>query len=365
MKRIISKILVAVMVMTMLTACSSSTAEESASATEDSKATETEATETEEATVEEQAEAVVEEVAEETGESMEGKFVGISMPSVGNDFLLALSQAIQGALEAQGCKVQIDSAENDVTTQISQIENFTTMGCDVIVVWAVNGDGVSSACTAAVNAGIPVMAFAYEIPGVTTTVVSASDAAMAEQCAAMASEWINNNYPDAGDGEVNVLVMTSSTVPESVTRSEGLKKIAENTKVNMITEEVENQDKTDAARTLTENTLLVHPEINVILTVNGTCAIGAESFVNSSASPIEDKSKFAIFCIDQTEEITAKIIDSVDNKSVLRGTISMGTFEDTIGDFMKGVTPLLTGQEPIERIDGKAFIVIPETLEVQ
>ena len=350
MRKIFSIILAIAVAFTMLTGCSKQKTEEPAANNGDSAA------------VTQAADQITEAVTEATEGSAEGKTVGITMPSIGNDFMLALSQVLQGALEAQGCKVQVDSAENDVTTQLTQIENFTTMGCDVIVVWAVNGDGVASACKSAIDAGIPVLAFAYEIPGATTSVISATEESMAAQCVAMTSDWIDKTFADAGDGEVNVFVMTSSTVPQSVTRSDGLKKIAENKKVNLITAEVEDQDNTDAARTLIENTMLSNPDIDVVMAVNGTCAIGIESFISSSSSPVQDKSKFGIFCIDETEEIVAKIKASETNESVLRGTISMGTLDDTVNDFMKGITPLITGQTPLERVDGQAFVITPETL---
>lgn len=349
MKKIISIILAVSVIFTMLTGCSTKKAEESGA----NNGT---------AAVTEAADQITKAVTSAAEGSAKGKSVGITMPSIGNDFMLALSQVLQGALEAQGCKVQVDSAENDVTTQLTQIENFTTMGCDVIVVWAVNGDGVASACKAAIDAGIPVLAFAYEIPGVTTSVISASEESMTAQCVSMASDWIDKTFAEAGAGEVNVFVMTSSTVPQSVIRSEGLKKITENNKVNLITAEVEDQDNTDAARTLIENTMLATPDIDVIIAVNGTCAIGIESYISSTSSPIQDKSKFGIFCIDETEEIVAKIKASATNESVLRGTISMGTLDDTVNDFMKGITPLITGQTPIARVDGQAFVITPETL---
>ena len=293
----------------------------------------------------------------------EQKFIGITVPSVGNDFMLALTNSMKSALEDAGCKVQLDSAENDVTTQISQIENFTTMGCDSIVVWAVNGDGVASSCKQAVDAGIPVVAFAYEIPGASTSIISATDEDMAAMCVELANDWIDKTFPDAGDGEVKVYVMTASTVPESVTRSEGLKKIADNPKVTMIESEVEDQDNTDTARTLTENTLLANPDVDVMLCMNGTCGVGAESYVMSSGSPITDKSKFAIFCVDETDEIDAKILASEKDESVLRGTVSLGSREATVSDFMKGMDPILKGETPVERVDGSASPLTPETLK--
>ncbi|HHV10720.1 MAG TPA: substrate-binding domain-containing protein [Clostridiales bacterium] len=350
MKKIFSIILVIAMSLTMLAGCSTQKSGDSVTNGGDSAA------------VTKAADQITEAVTDTTGGSAEGKLVGITMPSVGNDFLLALSQGFQRALEAEGCRVQIDSAENDVTTQLTQIENFTTMDADVIVVWAVNGNGVASACKAAMDAGIPVLAFAYEIPGVTTSIISASEESMAVQCVSMTSDWIDKTFADAGDGEVNVFVMTASNTPEAAVRSKILLTIADNPKVKVIAAEVENQDSTDAARTLTENTMLTNPDIDVIIAFGAASAIGAESYISSSSSSIKDKSKFGIFSIDETEEIVAKIKASETNESVLRGTISMGTFDDTINDFMKGITPLITGQTPIERVDGQAYIITPETL---
>ena len=306
--------------------------------------------------------ATTQAVTEATGGIGKGKTVGITVPSIGNDFALNLTKLMQKSLEDVGCKVQLDSAESDVTKQIQQIENDVTMGCDVLIVWATNGEGVSSACKAAVSQGIEVLAFANEIPGASCSMISASDADMGAACAKMSSEWIDKTYADAKDGDVKVLVLTSSVIPEAVTRSDALKKIADNKKVKMTVQEIADWNDSDAARKMTENTLLADPDVDVIVSANGTMAKGAESFVVSSSSTIKDKSKFAIFCVDEDDEIDAKIKDSVDNKSVLRGTISMGTMDDTINDLMKGMTPLLKGDKP-QDIHGSAYKVTPDSLK--
>ena len=314
-----------------------------------------------EAIIESNAQSVAESVKETLGTANgEGKKIGMTVPSIGNDFMLALTDAMQAAIEETGAEVQFDSAENNVTTQISQIENDITMGCDMLVVWAVNGDGVANACQAAVEQGIPVLAFAYEIPGATCSVISATDEDMGTACAQMASDWIDEN--DAADGDVKVFVMTSSTTPESVIRSDAiLNKIKENSKVTVVEAEVTDQDKTDAARTLAENTLLANPDTDVIICMNGTCGVGTESYVMSGGSPIEDKSKFAVFCVDETDEIISKIKASVNNESVLRGTVSMGDINATVTDFMKALTPMINGEEPVS-VDGVATIITPDTL---
>lgn len=289
------------------------------------------------------------------------KFVGISFPTVGNDFLAALGDNMKKALEDAGCKVQLDAAENDVTTQIEQIENFTTMGCDIIVVWAVNGEGVSSACKKAIDNGVQVLAFAYPVPGATASVISASDESMAAQAVTMMNEWVDKTYPDAKDGEVKILTITSTTTPELGIRSDALKKIADNKKVTLITQEVANADSSDEARKTTENIFMTDSDIDAVLALNGTSALGAESFIDSSSSPVTDKSKFAIFCVDESQEIVAKIQASATNESVLRGTVSMGSMGDTINDFMKGMDPLLKGETP-QNITGSAYPITVDTL---
>lgn len=303
------------------------------------------------------------DTSDSTEDSDSGEmFVGITMPSVGNDFMLAMSEQMKAAVEETGCKVQLDVAENNVTKQIEQIENFTSMGCDIIVVWAVNGEGVASACEKAQSEGVKTVAFAYEIPGATSSIISASEEDLSASCVSMADEWINKEFPDAADGEVKVMVITSSTTPEAVIRSDGLLKIADNPKVTVISEEITDQDKAEEARTLAENVFQTQDDIDVVIAMNGTIGLGFDSFLNSSSSPLEDKSKFAIFCVDESEEIISKIKASANDESVLRGTISMGSMGDTIGDFMKGVGPLIEGKAPVD-VKGTGKIITADTLE--
>lgn len=354
-KRILALILCVVMAAAVMAGCGNSGNESKAPQTDAPKATD--------AAVKDTAQSVAQSVTEALGGDTAGKKVGITVPSVGNDFVLALTNAMQDALKEAGCEVQLDSAESNVTTQISQIENDITMGCNIIVVWAVNGEGVSNACKKAVEQGIPVMAFANEIPGASSSMISASDADMGTACAEITSDWIDKTFADAGDGEVKVLVMTASTIPEAVVRSDAiLNKIKENSKVTVLDVEVPDWNDTGAARTLAENTLLANPDVNVVICANGASGLGTESFVMSAGSPVEDKSKFAIFCVDETEEIISKIKASVNDESVLRGTISLGSIQDTIGDFMKAMTPLINDQEPVD-VHGSAAKMTPDTLK--
>lgn len=295
--------------------------------------------------------------------SMEGKKVGFTVPSVGNDFMLALTEAVKAALEEQGATCQVDAADGDVTKQIEQIENYATMGMDLIVVFPINGEALTSVGQKIMNEGTPVFAFAMEIPdGATTQMLSAEEGDMGAACVEMTNAWIDKTFPDAGDGEVKVYLLSSSYSPEAVERCDAMRAIKDNPKVTVIEEETEDWNSVDAARTRIENAFLTNPDINLVVAANGTSALGVESYMASSDCPVEDLSKFGIFTVDETEEIVAKIKASANDESVLRGTVSMGSIEDTVNDFMSAASPILTGQEPIPVWNGACKTITADTL---
>lgn len=290
-----------------------------------------------------------------------GKKVGITMVSVDGYFLSTISGMMKDALVEKGCEVQVDSANGDAQKQNEQIENFVTMGCDIIVVWPVNADGVGTACKAAMDKGVQVLAMPYEVAGVTASVISPTDTEMGEKNLQMANAWIDKTFPDAKDGEVKTLVIGGSTSPEMVERTAALKKIAENKKVKMVYVDSPNMNDREEGRKCTENAFLTDSDITCVIAVNAETALGVEAFVSAQNSPVKDPSKFAIFTVDQTDEVMSKIADSATDKSTLRGTVSMGSMDDTITDFMKGMTPLLTGTEPVP-VKGSAVPIDASTL---
>jgi ribose transport system substrate-binding protein len=303
------------------------------------------------------------EASSGAGQTAKGDLlIGVTLPSISSDFTVAMRDGIVGRLEEAGCKVQFDSADNDVTKQANQVENDITMGCDALIVWPVNGDGISSTCKKAVEQGIPVLGFANKIKDATANNVAASDEDMGESVADMASDWIDQAFADAGDKEVDVLCITASNTPEAVDRSTGMQKLAEkNAKVKLSTAEVD-WDSPDQSRKLVENSLLADPDIDVILTPGNTVGAAANSYIMSASSPIEDKSKFAVFTVDETEEIISAIRSSESNEAVLRGTVSMGSIDHTVDQLMKSVQPLLDGGTFVD-IQGDAVKLNAEALK--
>lgn len=368
-KKVLSVLLTVAMAATLLAGCGNGKADQAeAPAETQQEAPEAEAPEAEapeaEAPEAEAPEAEAPAEGEVDMSKAQGKKVGMTVPTLQSDFINYLTQALQAAVAELGAELQVDSCDGDVTRQIEQMENYVTMGMDCIVAFPINGEALGVAAKNAVDQGVPVFAFAMEVPNVTTAMISAEEAVMGAACGEMASNWINENYADAADGSVKVYVVRGTTSPEITERSNAIvEELKKNSKIQLVEEECENENSQDVARRLVENQFNANPDINVIVCCNGESSLGANSFIMSADSPVKDLSKFAIFAVDETQEIDQKIKESIENKSALRGTISMGSIADTVHDFMIGMVPILTEQEPIPRIDGSIFPIDATNVE--
>jgi putative multiple sugar transport system substrate-binding protein len=69
------------------------------------------------------------------------------------------SERLESALKAQGYAVDIKNADNSVEAQAAQIYQFLSDGCDVIVITAVEGGGLTEPLAAAKAAGVKIIAY--------------------------------------------------------------------------------------------------------------------------------------------------------------------------------------------------------------
>jgi len=95
--------------------------------------------------------------AEETTE--EGNYVGISMPTQGNERWIKDGKAMKEILEAKGYKVDLQYAEDDIPMQKSQIENMVTKGAEVLIIAAIDGSTLSDTLDEAAASGVKVISY--------------------------------------------------------------------------------------------------------------------------------------------------------------------------------------------------------------
>ena len=148
-KRLIATMLTAVMVAGMMVGCGSkSEPATQAAATEAAKA-ETEAAKAE-------TEAATEAAKPETEEK---HLVGVAMPTKDLQRWIQDGANMKEQLEKAGYEVDLQYASTDVQTQVSQVENMISNGCELLVIASIDGSSLGEPLGQAKEAGIPVISY--------------------------------------------------------------------------------------------------------------------------------------------------------------------------------------------------------------
>ena len=88
-----------------------------------------------------------------------GGKVGVSMPTKDLQRWNQDGANMEAQLKDAGYEVDVQYASNDVPTQVSQIENMISSGCQVLVIAAIEGDSLGTVLQQAKEANIPVIAY--------------------------------------------------------------------------------------------------------------------------------------------------------------------------------------------------------------
>ena len=88
-----------------------------------------------------------------------GQIIGVAMPTKSSERWIADGDALKKHLEDQGYKVDLQYAEDDIPTQVSQIENMITKGAEALIVASIDGTTLTSVLETAAESEIPVIAY--------------------------------------------------------------------------------------------------------------------------------------------------------------------------------------------------------------
>ena len=85
--------------------------------------------------------------------------IGVAMPTKSSERWIADGNNIKKQLEAAGYEVDLQYAEDDIPTQVSQVENMVTKGVDVLVIAAIDGTALGEVLQQAEDTDVPVIAY--------------------------------------------------------------------------------------------------------------------------------------------------------------------------------------------------------------
>ncbi|TYQ18007.1 UNVERIFIED_CONTAM: monosaccharide ABC transporter substrate-binding protein (CUT2 family) [Acetivibrio alkalicellulosi] len=89
----------------------------------------------------------------------EERLIGVAMPTQSLQRWNQDGANMKAQLEAKGYKADLQYADNNVNTQIQQIENMITKGCDVLVIASIDGSTLTDVLKQAAENDIKVIAY--------------------------------------------------------------------------------------------------------------------------------------------------------------------------------------------------------------
>ncbi len=93
------------------------------------------------------------------GGDAEGGLIGIAMPTRSSERWIQDGDALKAQFEEAGFTVDLQYAEDDIPTQVSQIENMVTKGAVALVVAAIDGTTLTNVLEEAASQDIVVIAY--------------------------------------------------------------------------------------------------------------------------------------------------------------------------------------------------------------
>ncbi|NUW31139.1 sugar-binding protein [Nonomuraea sp. SMC257] len=88
-----------------------------------------------------------------------GALVGVTMPTRSSERWIHDGENVKSSLEKLGYKVDLQYAENDIPTQVNQIENQITKGAKLLIIASIDGTALTTQLQQAADNKIPVISY--------------------------------------------------------------------------------------------------------------------------------------------------------------------------------------------------------------
>ena len=193
--------------------------------------------------------------------------IGLSVSTLNNPFFVTLVEGAEAAAAKEGVEISVADAGDDVTKQVSDIEDLVAKGISVLIVNPVDSDAVTGAVEYAMSKGVRVIAVDRAVNGVTIDCQIASDNVLGAE---LATQYIVDTL---GTG---VKVAELEGVPgasAAIDRSAGFHNVAD-ASLDVVARQTANFDRTQGMSVM-ENMLQAHPDIAAVFAANDEMALGA------------------------------------------------------------------------------------------
>ena len=204
--------------------------------------------------------------------------IGLSVSTLNNPFFVTLVEGAQEAAKELGVSLSVVDAGDDVTKQVSDIEDLVSKGISVLVVNPVDSDAVTGAVESAQAKGVRVISVDRAVNGVTIDCQIASDNVLGAE---LATQYIVDTL---GEGIKVAELEGTPGASAAIDRSAGFHNVADE-KLNVVANQTANFDRTEGMSVM-ENMLQANPDIQAVFAANDEMALGAVEAIYGAGKSI-------------------------------------------------------------------------------
>ena len=266
--------------------------------------------------------------------------IGVSMDKFDDNFLTVLRNSMAEYAKTQpGVTLQIEDAKDDVSKQLSQVQNFIANGVNAIIVNPVDTSATGAITKAAADAGVPLVYVNREPIDVDK---------LGPKAAFVASNEAESGTLEAKQickllgGKGNILVIEGVLSNQSaVQRTKDVHEVISTpdcSGIKVIAEQTANYDRTQGQNLMT-NWLSKGMQFDAVVSNNDEMAIGALQAMKSAGV---DTKKAVVGGIDATQDALA---------SMKAGDLKVTVFQDAAGQGKGAVDAALAlaAGKPVEK----------------
>ena len=221
--------------------------------------------------------------------------IGLSVSTQNNPFFVTLVEGAEKAANDLGLTMSVVDAGDDVTKQVSDIEDLVSKGISVLIVNPVDSDAVTGAVEAAKAKGVRVISVDRAVNGVEIDCQIASDNVLGAE---LATQYIVDTL---GEGAKVAELEGVPGASAAIDRSKGFHNIADE-KLEVVAKQTANFDRTQGMSVM-ENMLQAHPDIAAVFAANDEMALGAVEAIFGASKDI------LVVGFDATDDAIAAILE--------------------------------------------------------
>ena len=237
---------------------------------------------------------------------LSGKKLGITIQSLQNAYWAGVMTALEEVLKEAGAEFTIVACDDSSATQIGQIENYISSGCDLIMVHPSDAAAVEDVCAQAREAGIKVMCWDDPMENTDANWIL-NNTYLGTEIGKLAGAFINEHFSE--DNKAEVIMIGYPQTKILLEREEGIMMGLEEVASGKF-EVVSNQAGLipSDAQTAVETALQAHPNAKVVVGIGAGPMIGADEALNIYTNG-EIPEDMGVFTTDVTKQQLEQLND--------------------------------------------------------